>query len=87
MNGKRKLAPAKPPCGVHAGGRDDYMATSADARLRGEEAKLDRRIGRFCCPKGLLGHFTLLSRRRGLRRKLKARFVAPYAVFLGAGQC
>lgn len=86
MNTEKKLVPAKLPCGVHAGGREDYMAASADQKLQAEVARLDRRIGHFCSPKGLLGHLTLLARRRGLRSKLKARFVAPYAVFLGAGQ-
>jgi hypothetical protein len=72
----------RPACGVHAGGRDDYMDASARDRLCAQEAKLHRRIESLCHPKGLLGHFALVSRRRRLIRKLRARFEVPYAMFL-----
>jgi hypothetical protein len=75
----------RPACGVHAGGRDDYMDASTGERLRAEETKLHRRIESLCRPMGLLGYFTLVSRRRRLIRKLRARFEVPYAVFLTQG--
>ena len=75
----------RPACGVHAGGRDDYMDASAHQKLRTEEAKLHRRIESLCRPKGLLAHFALVFRRRRLIRKLRARFEVPYAMFLTQG--
>jgi hypothetical protein len=75
----------RPACGVHAGGRDDYMDASARERLHAEETRLHRRIESLCRPKGLIGHFVLVSRRRRLIRKLRARFEVPYAMFLTQG--
>ena len=72
----------RPAFGVHAGGWNDYLDASARERLRVEEAKLQRRLDSRCRPKGLLGHFALVSRRRRLIRKLRARFEVPYAMFL-----
>ena len=75
----RKLNPV---CGVHADGRDDYMVASAGARLRAEEAKLQRRIESHCRSRNLLGCFSIFVRRRRLLRKLRARFEVPYAMFV-----
>ena len=71
-------------CGVHAGGQDDYMKNTGP-RLRTEEAKLQRRIDILCSPKGALGYFGIVLRRRRLLRMLRARFEVPYAMFLSQG--
>lgn len=60
-----------PVCGVHAAGRDDYMGATAGARLRAEEAKLQRRIESHCRPMDLLGYISIFVRRRRLLRKLR----------------
>ena len=78
----KKPREARSTCGVHAEGRTDYMNASGAARLRAEEMKLERRIDRFCFPKGILGYFALVVRRRRLIRALRARFEAPYAMFV-----
>ena len=58
------------------------MDTNARARLRAEEAKLQRRIEVSCCPKNLLRYLFIAFRRRRLLRKLRARFEVPYSMFL-----
>ncbi|MEZ5329869.1 MAG: hypothetical protein R3F19_32885 [Verrucomicrobiales bacterium] len=58
------------------------MSASGAARLRAEEDKLARRIDRFCHPRGMLGYFTLVVRRRRLFRALRTRFEVPYAMFV-----
>jgi hypothetical protein len=75
----------RPASGLHAGGRNEYMDTSAGERLCVEEAKLERRIESLCRPKGLLGHLAVVLRRRRLLRTLRARFEVPYAMFLTQG--
>jgi hypothetical protein len=58
------------------------MNASGTATLRAEEKKLERRIDRFCDPKGMLGSFALVVRRRRLLRGLRVRFAKPYAMFI-----
>lgn len=70
------------PCGFHDSGRDAYMDEYAGERLRAEKMKLRDRVETFCHPKGLLGRFALVSRRRRLLRKLRERFEVPHAMFL-----
>ncbi len=68
-------------CGVHAGGQDDHME-DVGPRMRAEEVKLRRRIELCCRPQNLLGHLIMAVRRRRLIRKMRARFVRPYAMFV-----
>jgi hypothetical protein len=62
------------------------MKADAGARLRAEEAKLQRRIEVRCHPKNLLGSLIIALRQRRLLRKLRERFEVPYAMFAAQGR-
>jgi hypothetical protein len=67
---------------VHEGGHADFLkVTDCDQKLRKETAKLQRRIGRFCRPRGMIGDLILFRRKRQLIRRLRERFELPYAMF------
>ena len=73
---------AAPVSGIHAGGCDAYhRAAGTDDRMIRDETKLYRRIELRCRPRGILGEFVLLLRRRRLVLKLRRRFRKPQALF------
>lgn len=74
---------AAPVSGFHAGGHDAYhRAAGTGDRMNREEAKLYRRIKLSCKPRGILGNFILILRRRRLVLKLRRRFRKPQALFI-----
>ena len=71
--------------GIHEGGHSDYLkVTQSDRRFREEKAKLRRRLGRFCNPRGIVGDFLVFRRRRQLVRRLRFRFEVPYSLFISS---
>ena len=59
---------------IHADGRDDFVESSrARERLRKEEAKLTRRIRRFCHSRGFIGDMIVYLRKRRLLAALRKR--------------
>jgi hypothetical protein len=72
-----------PALGVHEGGHSDFMeANFSRQKLRWEEMKLSRRLGRFCKAKGFIGDVRIFLRRRKLLARLRRRFEVPHALFL-----
>jgi hypothetical protein len=68
---------------VHEGGHADFMeANFSRQKLRWEEMKLSRRLGRFCKAKGFIGDVRIFLRRRKLLARLRRRFEVPHALFL-----
>ena len=79
-NATKQTAPVS---GFHAGGHDAYhRAVGTGDRMNREEAKLYRRIKLSCKPRGILGDFILILRRRRLVLKLRRRFRKPQALFI-----
>lgn len=69
--------------GVHADGlRDHLQASAVPERLMEEEAKLRRRLERFCHPTSLPGRVRLAFTRWRLMRRIRARMIPAGALFL-----
>lgn len=76
LNDPRSLA-------VHEGGHSDFMkANCSHQKLRWEQLKLSRRLGRFCKARGFIGDVRVFLRRRKLLALLRRRFEVPDALFL-----
>jgi hypothetical protein len=68
---------------VHEGGHSDFIeANCSRQKLRWEELKLSRRLGRFCKARGIIGDLRVFFRRRKLLARLRRRFEIPHALFL-----
>jgi hypothetical protein len=68
---------------VHEGGHADFMeAGCIHQKLRWEEQKLSRRLGRFCKARVFIGDMRVFLRRRKLLARLRRRLEVPHALFL-----
>ena len=68
--------------GIHANGHREYYNKTVAIELIFEEAKLKRRIRRFCSPMGILGNLFLTFRQLRIRRKLRDRLMRTEAMFI-----